>query len=401
MSGEAQASLEAFVVDNKDLEQLEALIAEFNIFEALGAVRQELRHSDFLAFLMDPSQNHGLGDAFLKRMLKRLLVSTSDPPLSAVEVDVADLTEATVQREWRQIDILVSDTSSSMVCAVENKIGSDEHSGQLRRYRETVSNAFPNDRPIFVYLTPDGDSPSDDAYIPFSYNDIMNLVEDVRKVHESTLGPDVRTLMTHYTAMLRRYIVSDSEIVQLCRRIYHRHKQALDLIFEHRPDLQWDLSELLKQLVYEAEPRGLIIDHSTKSYVRFSVAEWDRFPAYTTGTGWTPSRRILLFEFVNSADRLQINFTIGPGRDEVRQLIFQTAREHPHLFQRARKRLFPKWTTIYVKRFLTKRDYEDADIEGLAGKIRHHWDEFISRDLPNIKEVINRVEWPEIAAEDA
>ncbi len=47
-----QKSLEAFLLDNPELGQLEALLDEFNIFEAIGAVRQEVRHSDFLAFLL-------------------------------------------------------------------------------------------------------------------------------------------------------------------------------------------------------------------------------------------------------------------------------------------------------------------------------------------------------------
>ncbi|HEU5368889.1 MAG TPA: PD-(D/E)XK nuclease family protein [Ktedonobacterales bacterium] len=65
----ARKALEALVVDNPDLERLEALLERFNIFEAIGAVRQEVRHSDFLAFLLTPQQNHGLGDAFLKRLI--------------------------------------------------------------------------------------------------------------------------------------------------------------------------------------------------------------------------------------------------------------------------------------------------------------------------------------------
>ena len=44
-------ALEAFLVGNRDLERLEALLDRFNAFEAMGVVRQELRHSDFLAFL--------------------------------------------------------------------------------------------------------------------------------------------------------------------------------------------------------------------------------------------------------------------------------------------------------------------------------------------------------------
>src|SRR3712207_3798178 len=52
-------ALEDFVVGNEDLERLEALLDRFNIFEAIGVVRQELRHSDFLAYLFDPRGNHG------------------------------------------------------------------------------------------------------------------------------------------------------------------------------------------------------------------------------------------------------------------------------------------------------------------------------------------------------
>ncbi len=57
MSGEVEASqaeldmkaLEEFLVGNRDLERLEAMLDRFNILEALGVVRQELRHSRLLA----------------------------------------------------------------------------------------------------------------------------------------------------------------------------------------------------------------------------------------------------------------------------------------------------------------------------------------------------------------
>jgi len=49
-------ALEALVVDNPDFDRLKALLGQFNIFEAIGVVRRELRHSDFLAFLLNPQQ---------------------------------------------------------------------------------------------------------------------------------------------------------------------------------------------------------------------------------------------------------------------------------------------------------------------------------------------------------
>ena len=45
-----QSALEQLSVD-EDFRQLESQFAEFNIFEAIGVVHQELRHSDFLTFL--------------------------------------------------------------------------------------------------------------------------------------------------------------------------------------------------------------------------------------------------------------------------------------------------------------------------------------------------------------
>ena len=42
-------TLEKFVTNNPELEKLEILLDEFDIFEALGAVSVKLRHTDFLA----------------------------------------------------------------------------------------------------------------------------------------------------------------------------------------------------------------------------------------------------------------------------------------------------------------------------------------------------------------
>ena len=57
--GDAGEALERFVVDNDDLLQLEERIGRFNIFDALGVAHAEIRHSNFLAWLLDPAESHG------------------------------------------------------------------------------------------------------------------------------------------------------------------------------------------------------------------------------------------------------------------------------------------------------------------------------------------------------
>jgi hypothetical protein len=68
----------------KDLEQFSRQIrfpSGLNIFEAAGMHRQEIRHSNFLAFLLRPQETHGLGAEFLRRLvLKAIDESSLDPP---------------------------------------------------------------------------------------------------------------------------------------------------------------------------------------------------------------------------------------------------------------------------------------------------------------------------------
>lgn len=195
MSKTNQAALEQFVVDNEDLEKLETLLAQFNIFEAIGVTRQEIRHSNFLAFLLDPAKGHRLNDVLLKRFLKQVLLNTEHPPLSPVEIDIANLTDAEVRREWRNIDILIHSPGSKIVCVIENKVGSQEHSNQLTRYREAVLKEFSNYRHIFVYLTPEGEAPQSETdrqiWLIYSYDRIADLIENVCRKYQSTIGTEV------------------------------------------------------------------------------------------------------------------------------------------------------------------------------------------------------------------
>lgn len=392
MSDDERAWLESLVVDNRELEELETRLAEFNIFEALGAVRQELRHSDFLAFLLNPSQNHGLDDDFLKRFLKRTLAGLPDAPIGAIDIDVADLRAAVVQREWRNIDILVHDEANRLVVVLENKVGSGEHSDQLVRYRQIACHEFQDCRIVYIFLTPEGDQPSDEAYVPVNYADVAQLVEDVRNAHATTIGPDVGGLMAHYTAMLRRHIVTDSEVAELCQKIYQRHKGALDLIFEHRPDLQSDLADEIKTLIEGTDRPKLVLDHCSKTYLRFAPADWNNVPALNMGQGWTRSRRLLLFEFNNEVDQLSLKFIIGPGPDSVRQVIHDEVQKHRGIF--LRRNLHTKWSTIYKKTFIARADYDDTDLGALVEKMRDQWHRFVAQDLPKITEFVGGITWP-------
>lgn len=385
-------ALEDLVVDNADLERLESLLGQFNIFEAVGMVRQELRHSDFLGFLLDPRQPHGLGDAFLRKFLQRALVATRGTPLpvSLIDLDVWGLDDVLVLREWNNIDLLLLSEENRLAVVIENKIGSGEHSGQLERYRCVTSQHYDGWALLALYLTPEGASPSETSYLPVGYRQVADLAEELAGARASVLGPDVLALLRHYVQMLRRHIVSDSEIDDLCRRIYQKHRRALDLIYERRPDLQTALSEFLRQLVTETD--GFVLDYTSKAYITFAPAAWDALiPQVEGGNNWSPKGRIIRFWFENLPERLRLILQIGPGPESiqpVRQRLWDLARARRPPFKPSQNALPAMYGTIYSRVILNAGAYEDAGMDVLTAEIRKQWSGFLSGDFTAIDTII-------------
>ena len=381
--------MEAFLQDD-DLERLEDIAQEFNIFEVLDAVRQEVRHSRFLAWLLDPGANHGLGDYFLKRFLWRTAALARErgiETISPVEVDTLDLADATVRREWRNIDILISSESQRFVCAIENKVESSEHGDQLCRYLTTCKTEFPEYRHHFVFLTPWRTEPSCDEWVPVGYGSVLDLVERVVNAKQGTMGDEVGLFLQHYTSMLRRHIVGESEIDKLCTRIYNKHRQALEMLFERRPDRQADIRALLEQSI-KSDP-AFELDASSKAYIRFAPVSWTS-PHLRTGTGWTKSGRILLFQFDNLPDSLRLYLIMGPGDPSVRSRIWETVRSQTNPIFSGSTTL-QKWCIIFQLDLLSPQDYQPDDMESIEAKIQERMSSFKATQFPQIDEVIRAI----------
>ena len=180
----------------------------------------------------------------------------------------------------------------------------------------------------------------------------------------------------------------DLEVQDLCRRIYSKHRQALDLIFEHRPDMQSELHEALVAMV-ATEPQ-FIPDHSSKQWIRFLPASWD-IPKFQRGEGWTSSHRMLLFAFYNRPDSLSLALHLGPGNQDVRQEVFDLVKETGAPFRRSQKMRLTKWFLLYDKPFLRADDYEDADLDEMMTRVKSVWTEFKKRELPKLQSALEPV----------
>ena len=124
------------------LEREFKLATVFNVFEAVAMARQEIRHSRFLAFLLDPRSPHGLGPAFLRATLSAAVAEHPDPPVSRLDVAITDLGGCSVHCERDHFDIAVEVPSLRLLFVIENKIDAAESVEQLQKYRQLALSRY-------------------------------------------------------------------------------------------------------------------------------------------------------------------------------------------------------------------------------------------------------------------
>ena len=381
--------LKDFIHENEELEKLESIIDRFNIFRSLNIIDNEIRHSNFLAWLLDPSETHGLGDYFLNLFLKKISSQTSSVNHSSpsiFEIDSWTFNYIEVLREWKNIDILIKSDENRFVCVIENKIKSSEGKDQLQRYKKIINHEFGDYKKFFVYLSLEGDIPSDENYLTVSYRDISAIINYIIEVKKDEIGQDILIFISHYRNMLGRYVLEDSKIQEICKSIYKKHKKALDLIFEYKPDLLMEIKDYLELKIKEES--DLISDISSKSFIRFIPKELDFIQR--EGDGWTKSKRILLFELRNSDRGLGLYFIIGPGPEEIRKQLYKIVKDDLKLFNAANRAFTGKWFTIYKKSWLSTSDYKNRDIIEIKDIIDKRFENFKKDDLPKIEELIKK-----------
>ena len=112
--------LQSFVIkENLNLERLKVQLHEFNPFDVLGVQHFEIRHSNFLAWMLDPKGSHNLGDYFLKGFISHM---DKINPSYKINLFLTDLTDSRVYREWNNIDILIINDNLKFVIPIENKV---------------------------------------------------------------------------------------------------------------------------------------------------------------------------------------------------------------------------------------------------------------------------------------
>lgn len=281
--------------------------------------RVEIRHSNFLAWLLDPSETHGYGPLFLRAMLADFAArartgcvqSAVEPP---VDLD-GDVVE--VRREWSNIDVLVVCRQPGLVIAIENKIDAREHGDQLERYAEKLRRAFPPARyqHLLIYVTPGTATPSCEGWIAYGYRDLHRVLTACLESRQADTS-EVDVVLTHYLRLIGSWYMTDPETDRLCREIYRKHRQAFDLILARIKEAP---PGLLDQLVRTLTARGDLYVFRHMAEVTFTPLAWlDRLPPILDKRGkpdWTDldERAWVAMYYTLDKGELRWHFWLGPA----------------------------------------------------------------------------------------
>ena len=271
---EEKEKLAEFLRDISCLDQLAPWTSKVNIFDILKVSRTEIRHSNILSWLLDPSENHGIGEAFLFGLLGKVLTKSDD----VIRCLSAKLDNIYVLREWEHIDILVVCESSQFVVAIENKIGSKEHNSnntdesQLATYSKKLEDRFRGYRIFQIYLTPEGDTASIEGWDTLTYSDVMEVLERIYNTTRHSLSHEVDLIINNYISTIKKDVIMDQDLIRICNEIYKKHKEALDLIYENRQDSIFEASQICQECIKElSSEKEIQIINATTSNIKFTT----------------------------------------------------------------------------------------------------------------------------------
>lgn len=216
-----------------------------NIFEILKISSAEIRHSNFLSWLLDPKAGHGLGPLFLQKILRKIFSDDKSAKYDEFYIDEINFNKVEIHREWKHfssgkrnsLDILIK--HPDFIVGIENKIWTTDAVLQLKEYKSMIEECFPDHQGkcVYVYLTPEGLPPSDEEmaldYIFLSYRTITDYLKNMVQIYDAGISSPVKQYINDYITILLREIMEEEELSNYAKKIYKSHKELMDFVFTY------------------------------------------------------------------------------------------------------------------------------------------------------------------------
>ena len=193
------------MIDDKVFQDFKKKYDSPNCFKIIGNDHFENRHTNFLAWLLNPKDNHGLRSEPLRFFL--LLLGQNTKNLSIDEIQIkTQHSISTGSGNKGVVDLYAY--NDKMILVIENKIDSEEHLNrstdisQTDAYFQYFEKHDAEKTRIYVYLSPSKlNSPTNKSFIPITYQELYDNVIakclDSQNINEST-----KIVLTQYTDSL-------------------------------------------------------------------------------------------------------------------------------------------------------------------------------------------------------
>lgn len=359
--------------------------------------KQEIKHSNILGWLLEDAE-HNLEYKILDDFLKKVININEIEELKNYIYLSKHKRDIVVFREKDNIDLLIVDEANKIIFVIENKIFAyerinGEDGGQLNKYENIINSKYSNEyKKYFIFLTIDLNEPSKDNWLKASHEMIVETLIEILKNRDISLK--TRIIFESYIDTLKRNgIVEDKNLKELCLQIWENpnYRKAIDILNNYKPDIFNQISEYLQKKLIENYSNLIILDDSTKAYIRFSDNCW-LCDEQKQGESWTSNKNVLLYELQNGTYGLNLKLIIGPSKNEdFRIKLFEMAKEHKKF--KPGNNLSRKWNQIWSKSIILKEDINEKSFEELKFILDKKLDEFFDEngDFKQIERIFERI----------
>ena len=374
-----------FIVNNHNLEILESRIEVFNPFKVLEVERYEIRHSNVLAWLLNPNENHGLYDYFLKKVLSQAVLINEEilgDEISLMKIHLSNFSDTSVRREEKNIDILIESKKNKLLCIIENKIHSKESKHQLTKYLEYAKEVYNDYSLIPILLTKTGDEPeNNNKFGILSHETIHELITETWNLKNEYLTVEVSQFIKFYLKTLEKTLGMDEELKKLCQQIYEVHKDAIDLIIQTINNDETSLKEAFQALSKNNEIQTFY--ESEKELWFLPVQLMNLLPK--KDNGWRIAYPIAIWISKRDDERIKFHLEVGPfDKGEKRLAFINYLESNGYSIRNSAKRLESKYTRL-ITNHLKINDWSDKDelIDGV--------EKIYSKNKPEVNRILEMV----------
>ena len=283
----------------------------YNIFSVLGIETSEVQtHSAFLASLLNPDGNHGVGNAFLDAFVREMNIGDLQ----------LDTTNSQVRVEYvtgdGRIDILIYDNNKKAII-IENKIYAGDQYEQLKRYDDYAKQQFTKGYRL-LYLTLDGHKPSEDStkdlednqYLRLAYNNNMNVCDEEYSNSDNVISQDILhwleecVKIAYNKPLVRETIIQYQSLIKTLTGMNSENETKQEIIklfatkenYETAALIADNIREIKKHLVYSiVEPEIKSKLPKKCSLLRFDYDKGNWSSIIIGVEGWEKAR--IAFEF--------------------------------------------------------------------------------------------------------